>query len=622
MKKLKLFALAMCLGLTTQAVAQYSGQDDKEKGMSRYLFAYFEGRGNTQEHLRFALSRDAVNWRALNSNELVINSDTIALSKGIRDPHILRGENGEFLIVATDMSAVKNGWVENPGIVLLRSYDLINWTHSYIELKTAYPNFSDAYWVWAPQVIYDGEVGKYMIYFTLQRTNDNRQSLITYYAYANEDFTAFEDEPKVLFSAKYGSIDNDIIKGPDGKWHLFYKGNTKDANGNEVKNGIQQAIADNLKGPYTEDFIYLDAYANTNIGVEGSSTFKLLGQQKYILMYDLYGAGRYEYQTSTDLMNWTPTTKSFTKDFYPRHGSVVTITLDEAKRMAEKWPSVDIDSLLTDEPWIEPEDPNGELLVSYQFDKATDDAGVYAYTLKGSAEEKTLKDGNKVIALGNKSGYVDLGLTMGRKVLKELTENYTISIDICVDATNSLGSYCWAWAIANGTNQYTAMVNRAGNGNWYYEVKNGTAYQANSDMGLTTGEWHTVTAVQKGNICKIYIDGVQKGYGTTKVTPASFASGVTQCWLGRSPFSGDAFMTNAMVDNFRIYNKALTAQQVGELYKSRPTTTEEADLTSISSVSTSGVGENRKAYDLQGRQVDTESLHGSVYIVDGKKVIK
>ena len=224
-----------------------------------------------------------MNWRALNDNLPVIASDSIAKTKGIRDPHILRGENGDYYIVATDMNTIRDGWSENPGIVLMRSTDLVHWTHSYIDLPRKYSAFSDAYWVWAPQVIYDEAAGKYMIYFTLQRTGDGRSTLITYYAYANAAFTGFESAPKQLFAAKYGSIDNDIIKGPDGRWHLFYKGNTKDSGGREIKNGIQQAVSENLTGPYTEDFIYLDAYANNSTVVEGSSTFKLIGQQKYVL---------------------------------------------------------------------------------------------------------------------------------------------------------------------------------------------------------------------------------------------------------------------------------------------------------------------------------------------------
>ena len=324
-----LLATTMSQGKTapnrTETSANYEG----------YLFAYFEGGGEAkqQEHLRFALSDDGVNWRALNGNRPVVASDTISESGGIRDPHILRGEDGRFYIVATDMNTAKNGWNENPGIVLLSSDDLLHWEHAKINLSKDYPkHFSDAYWVWAPQTIYDRKAKKYMIYFTLQR--NDRKSLITYYAYANKDFTGFESEPKQLFSAKYGSIDNDIIER-DGTYHLFYKGNTKDENGKEVKNGIQQATSKSLKGKWKEDFRYVDAYAGKT-PVEGSSIFKLNGKDEYVLMYDMYTSGRYEYQTSTDLYHFSEP-KAFTKDFFPRHGSVISLTRDELQRLQEKW---------------------------------------------------------------------------------------------------------------------------------------------------------------------------------------------------------------------------------------------------------------------------------------------
>lgn len=330
-----LICLLCCLTLSTLAAKK----KQEKPQFSGYLFAYFEGGGdkNLQEQLRFAVSEDAKNWYALNNNRPIIASDSISESGGIRDPHILRGEDGAFYIVATDMKVAKNGWNENPGIVLMRSTDLVNWSHAKINLGKDWPAFSDAYWVWAPQTIYDHKARKYMIYFTLQRTGDNRQSLITYYAYANRDFTGFESEPKQLFNAKYGSIDNDIIY-KDGTYHLFYKGNTKDENGKEVKNGIQQAMSKSLKGSWKEDFKYLDAYADTKTGVEGSSVFPLHdGSGQWVLMYDLYGSGRYEYQTSTDLMNFSKKPQSFRKNFFPRHGSVISVTKDELERMQQKW---------------------------------------------------------------------------------------------------------------------------------------------------------------------------------------------------------------------------------------------------------------------------------------------
>lgn len=318
-------------------VGGFAAKKPSRDKFTGYLFTYFEGRGGQQEHLRFAVSKDAKNWHALNGNRPVISSDSISTSGGIRDPHILRGEDGCYYIVATDMCTKKYGWKENPGIVLLKSADLVNWTHARIVLKTDYAeHFGDAYWVWAPQTIYDKKAKKYMIYFTLQRTGDGRKSLVTYYAYANPSFTGFESEPQVLFKAKYGSIDNDIVERK-GVYHLFYKGNIKNAEGKEVKNGIQQATSKSLKGPWKEDFKFIDAYADTNTGVEGSGVFRINGSDEYILMYDLYGSGRYEYQTSKDLKTFSPKTESFNKDFFPRHGTVCSITESEMKRLLQKW---------------------------------------------------------------------------------------------------------------------------------------------------------------------------------------------------------------------------------------------------------------------------------------------
>ena len=340
MKKLTiLFLMAISLQASAQVTTPLASRRGVGGEAAGYLFVYFEGSGdqNLMEQLRFAVSEDAQNWYALNGNRPIIASDSISESGGIRDPHILRGEDGCYYIVATDMHTYdpKQGWGANPGIVLLKSKDLVNWTHAKINLaKDWSKNFGDAYWVWAPQTIYDRKARKYMIYFTLQR--NDRKTLITYYAYANKDFTAFESEPKVLFSAKYGSIDNDIIY-KDGMYHLFYKGNTKDENGKEIKNGIQQATSKKLTGPYKEDFEYLDAYAGTRTHVEGSGVFQLNNSEDWILMYDLYSSGRYEFQRSKDLKTFTKEPESFRKDFFPRHGTVMSVTAEELEVLQQKW---------------------------------------------------------------------------------------------------------------------------------------------------------------------------------------------------------------------------------------------------------------------------------------------
>lgn len=336
MKRIIISCLCLTAIILFPAFAQEKTPGNKPEG---YLFAYFEGKGADQEQLRFAVSQDATNWFALNGNRPIIPSSEISQTGGIRDPHILRGEDGKsFYMVATDMFTIKNGWDTNPGIILMKSDNLLDWSHSVIDLAKLYPKkFGDVKWVWAPQTIYDPKVKKYLVYFTVRLHGNNK--LDFYSAYANKDFTGFEKEPKLMFSPKYGGIDGDIIY-KDGLYHFFFKGNTKDEKGKEFKNGIQQATSKSLQGPWKEDFKYLDVYADSTTVVEGSSVFKLNNSEEYVLMYDLYANGRYEFQRSTDLFNFTQQTESFTKNFHPRHGSVISISRKEARRLHEKWGGV------------------------------------------------------------------------------------------------------------------------------------------------------------------------------------------------------------------------------------------------------------------------------------------
>ena len=102
-------------------------------------------------------------------------------------------------MVATDMFTVKNGWDSNPGITMMKSKNLTQWTSSVIDLAKAYPKkFGKVKWVWAPQTIYDTKVKKYLVYFTVRQHANAK--LDFYAAYANKDFTGFESEPKLMFS--------------------------------------------------------------------------------------------------------------------------------------------------------------------------------------------------------------------------------------------------------------------------------------------------------------------------------------------------------------------------------------------------------------------------------------
>lgn len=288
-----------------------------------YLFTYFTGNAIEQEQICYALSTDGWNYTPLNDGHPIISSDTIALKKAVRDPHILRGEDGYFYQVVTDMAS-SQGWASNRGMVLLRSKDLIKWEHHTVHFPEKYKGtmFEHVTRVWAPQTIYDVEAGKYMVYFSILTDDGSCPYDKVYYAYANADFSDLEGEPQVLFDVKNASIDTDIVRDDNGVYHVFFK-----TEGQRQK-GIKQFLTKTLHNPETWDL--QDGFCqDTNEAVEGSGVFRLF-DGSWVLMYDCYMNGHYQFCKSADLKKFTKVQNTKTTGkFTPRHGTVIAITKEE-----------------------------------------------------------------------------------------------------------------------------------------------------------------------------------------------------------------------------------------------------------------------------------------------------
>lgn len=317
------------LSCYTTAFGQNSKHNSKP-AYKGYLFVYFIGNQKSEEAIRFAISVDGYHYFALNHNEPVVSSAVISETGGVRDPHILRSDDGKtFYMVATDMVSA-NGWNSNRGLVLLKSTDMINWSSSAINIQKRYPNQDSLLRVWAPQTIYDDVAKKYMVYFSLKYGNNPDK---IYYAYANKDFTDLEGEPKQLFFSPDNAacIDGDIEE-KDSKYYLFFK--TEDR-----LPGIKIAVSKNVTGGYA---LQSNEYVQqTTKPVEGAGTFKLNDGSGYILMYDMYTSGRYQFTKSTDLKNFKVIDEDVTMNFKPRHGTVMPVTLKEINKLVSRYMSTD-----------------------------------------------------------------------------------------------------------------------------------------------------------------------------------------------------------------------------------------------------------------------------------------
>lgn len=293
-----------------------------DKDFAGYLFTYFTGNRMEEEAICYALSTDGYKFRALNHNLPIIDSKVISSTGGVRDPHILRAEDGKtFYMVATDM-VCGNGWDSNRAMVLLKSTDLINWSSSVINIQKRYPNQEYLKRVWAPQTIFDHERGKYMVYWSMKY---GQGPDVIYYAYANASFTDFEDDPHPLFlpQDKKSCIDADIVYR-DGTYYMFYK---TEGHGNGIRVATTRSLT---SGRWSEDPEYKQ---QTKESVEGAGTFKLIGQDKYILMYDVYMKGAYQFTETTDFKHFKVVDNQVDMNFHPRHGTVIPVTKEEMDRL-------------------------------------------------------------------------------------------------------------------------------------------------------------------------------------------------------------------------------------------------------------------------------------------------
>lgn len=347
MRKLSLcFLIIICT--LAGANAQKKVKVPKEKDMGAYLMVYFK---DDTHGLYFALSKDGRTFTDVNKATPIIAGDTIAEQKGIRDPYIYRNpENGWFYMALTDLhiygqragyrttqwerDGQQYGWGNNRGLVLMKSPDLVHWTHTVLRVNEAFPELANIGCAWAPEMVYDEVHKKTMLYFTMRFGNGKTK---VYYTYMDKDFTHMETLPKSIFEyPKEGAeyIDADITKVGD-KYHMFYC--SHDGTG-----GIKQAVSDSVNTGYQYDPTWYDPEPR---GCEAPNIYKLIGQNKWILIYDIYGIKPQNFGFSettdfthfTDLGHFNEGVMKTTNFVIPKHPAVIQITRKEAQRIAGNW---------------------------------------------------------------------------------------------------------------------------------------------------------------------------------------------------------------------------------------------------------------------------------------------
>jgi VCBS repeat-containing protein len=128
------------------------------------------------------------------------------------------------------------------------------------------------------------------------------------------------------------------------------------------------------------------------------------------------------------------------------------------------------------------------------------------------------------------------------------------------------GGWQRAYDLGDNTNEYVFLSPMSGAGTARFEVKNNAANvritESGSFVPSNVSEHHYVGVIDaSNNQMRFYVDGALVATNTLNgFTPSSIGATVNN-WLGRSEFGGDPYY-NGTIDEFRVYNTALTDAQV------------------------------------------------------------
>ncbi|HEY1201618.1 MAG TPA: LamG-like jellyroll fold domain-containing protein, partial [Niastella sp.] len=190
--------------------------------------------------------------------------------------------------------------------------------------------------------------------------------------------------------------------------------------------------------------------------------------------------------------------------------------------------------------------------------KAIDSWGARHGALTGGTSALTGLQG-KAVQLNGSNGYVALPAGVMSSV-----NDFTIAGWVKL---NTASSWSRIFDFGSGTTNYMFLTPVSGNNTVRYAIKvnGGTEQQINSASPLPVGEWHHIAVTLSGTVGILYIDGVSVGTNTGMSNKPSALGATSLNYIGKSQFSADPYL-NAIVDEFRIYNRALSATEVKSVY--------------------------------------------------------
>ncbi|MFE3413508.1 beta-L-arabinofuranosidase domain-containing protein [Streptomyces mirabilis] len=213
----------------------------------------------------------------------------------------------------------------------------------------------------------------------------------------------------------------------------------------------------------------------------------------------------------------------------------------------------------------EPPPPPPEFAAWHRFDETSGSTaadatgnGKAAQLVGGAAWTAAGADGGAV-ALDGTNGYVRLAddLLSGAAV-------YTLATWVRLDGQP--GVWSRVFDLGTGVRANMFLTPLSGDGTLRYAITAGGAgaEQRIDSAPLPTDRWVHVAVTYGGGTAVLYVDGQEVGRNAqVTVDPRYFGNHVRAGYLGRSQYA-DPFLRGA-VDDFRVYGKTLTAEEVAAL---------------------------------------------------------
>lgn len=286
---------------------------------SAYVMGYFtespSGLANNYG-LHLAVSPDGLNWAPLNQNAPVVTPT--AGTGGLRDPYILRKQDGTFVVLATDLAGTDFA-AQNQYIHVWESADLRSFTN-YHRVKL----HSMATHSWAPEAFWDPARNQYGIIYSA--FNGTRDVIMVNYT---TDFSTV-GAAQTWFDPGVNIIDA-TVTADNGTYYLYYKRD------NQLFGAKSTSLAPGAFNAAT----YTGGYAGSGL-TEAPILVKSLASSQWYLWGDIYTP------TNGKFTAWSTSTigtggfsqlsqRSYTQPLNSKHATIQPITAAEYDGLVARW---------------------------------------------------------------------------------------------------------------------------------------------------------------------------------------------------------------------------------------------------------------------------------------------